>query len=447
MSEIALQMNCPECRRRNLTVLPFKDYRLHIPQLASSFQRQFELYCGACQKVVARHEFLIDANGNLLSSPLSMPLSAPMVNEATRAINTQFIRDVQDISYLLSIQFPSVLDEDGEVLFPANEGTIQDGTSVDRYGRPDLMAGSAEEYLRQFNVLMPREQLPARLIEIMPALLILVTATELAIKAYLIRSDKHQKGNHSLSKLFNQLDTEQIARIEESFACLEICSKLTALGENAPRVIDILELYSSTYGDVSNVYMDCRYYAEPTSNFRKSSSLHGETLLKPHTPYPIFLPEVVKVLIDNYWFFSGPERLRRLGADIRSDSSPPRYSESRTWGLIPASLGLIVIVMPQRAAKGPDGKELDKFQNFRQRHPTGFTANWGYGGDTLLFYRAGGNQISSGVTTGQGLEYKIYDSERLSMRSRDMYLLADALNQADNGSDVLGLLSPLKSAD
>ena len=442
IGEMVWQMECPECRRSKLTVKPFKDYRLHIPQLASSFQRQFDLYCVTCQKVVARHAFLIDATGNLLSSPLSMPLSALMFMGATDSTNTQFILDAQDNSYLLSIQFPSVLDEDGEVLVPTNEGTIQDGTSVDRHGHPDLMADTAEEYLRQFNVLMPRGRVPASLIEIMPALLILVTATELAIKAYLIRSKIHENRLHSLLKLFNQLDTEQRGRIEECFACSDTCSKLTELGENAPRAVDILELYSSTYGDVSNVYLDCRYYAESTNNFRRSNSLHSGTLLKPQTPYPIFLPELVRVLVDNYWFFSGPERLKRLGANIRNDSRRRRNFQSRDWELIPASLGLIVIAIPQNAARGSDGEESNEFKDFKRLYPTGFYADWKYGGDILLFYRAGRNQASSGVETVQGMEYKKYDTERLSMRSRDLYLLADALELVREGSDVLGFFSP-----
>ena len=59
------------------------------------------------------------------------------------------------------------------------------------------MVEFAEEYLRQFRTLMPTGRLPGNLKEVMPALLLLVTATELAVKAFWIRSEKPLKTSHS----------------------------------------------------------------------------------------------------------------------------------------------------------------------------------------------------------------------------------------------------------
>ena len=48
----------------------------------------------------------------------------------------------------------------------------------------------------------------------------------------------------------------------------------------------------------------------------REPSLKGGKLVK-NTPYPIFLPVIVQTMLDVYAFFSGAERLKRLGRDRR----------------------------------------------------------------------------------------------------------------------------------
>ena len=142
---------------------------------------------------------------------------------------------------------------------------MQDGTVVDQHGDPELMSGFAEEYLRQFWILMPTSRLPHTLKEIMPGLLLLFTATELALKAFWIRSRKQVAG-HSLTDLYLELNAEHRRDIEARFASSELHTALSALGAEAPSVESILRAYSGTYGGASNVHMDSRYYRRAYHN-------------------------------------------------------------------------------------------------------------------------------------------------------------------------------------
>ena len=119
-----------------------------------------------------------------------------------------------------TLSYPAVFSAVDHVLFPTFEGTIQDGTVVDQHGKPELMVDFAEEYLRQFWTLLPIGQLPNRLMEIMPALLLLFTSTELALKAFWIRSN-HQLVGHSLTDLYQKLDPKHKRYIEGRFAVSE----------------------------------------------------------------------------------------------------------------------------------------------------------------------------------------------------------------------------------
>ena len=66
------------------------------------------------------------------------------------------------------------------ILFSTFEGRIGDGTVFNRHCDPNLMVNCAEGNLRQFSILIPTVRLPYALKEIMPPLLLLFTATELA---------------------------------------------------------------------------------------------------------------------------------------------------------------------------------------------------------------------------------------------------------------------------
>ena len=311
---------------------------------------------------------------------------------------------------------------------------------VDQHGDPELMADFAEEYLRQFWILMPTGRLPHTLKEIMPALLLLFTATELALKAFWIRSGR-QVTSHSLTDLYRKLDPEHRRDIEGRFASSEPYSALSALGADAPTVELILNVYYDTYGGASNVHMDSRYYAEPTTMFREASGLRGANLVKGNTPYPIFLPYVVQSLIDTYRFYSGPERLKRLGADLSEDGGERDNDNHGEWGLVPSSLGLVVVMVLQANGKGFGEKEVGTFTEFKRLYPTSFIVDWMYGGNTLLFYRDGGQGFPDAKRVINGLECRVWNRGRLGMHERDLHLLADALDTSDKDAGGFGKLA------
>ena len=177
--------------------------------------------------------------------------------------------------------------------------------------------------------------------------------------------------------------------------------------------------------------MDSRYYAEPTTMFREASGLRGANLVKGNTPYPIFLPYVVQSLIDAYRFYSGPERLKRLGADLSENGGEPGSDNHGKLGLVPSTLGLVVLMVLQANGMGLDGKEVEAFTEFKRLHPTSFMADWMYGGNTLLFYRDGGQGFPDGQRVIDGLQCRVWSKGRLGMHERDLYLLAGALDGSD----------------
>ena len=99
------------------------------------------------------------------------------------------------------VQFPAAYQDSEKVLYPTSEGTVQDGTVIDQHGDPDLMLSFAERYFMLFRAVMPRDRLPYSLIEVMPGLHLLVIATELALKSFLIRDDRHSPGHAPPSAL------------------------------------------------------------------------------------------------------------------------------------------------------------------------------------------------------------------------------------------------------
>ena len=178
-----------------------------------------------------------------------------------------------------------------------------------------------------------------------------------------------------------------------------------------------------------------------TTMFRQESGLRGANLVKGNTPYPIFLPYVVRSLIDVYRFYSGPERLKRLGADLSEDGGERDSDNHGEWGLVPSSLGLVVVMVLQGNGKGFGGKEVRTFTEFKRLNPTSFIVDWMYGGSTLLFYRNGGQEFPDGKRVIDGLECRVWSRGRLGMHERDLHLLADALDGADKDVGGLGQLA------
>ena len=334
-----------------------------------------------------------------------------------------------------SIQYPSVFRTGENVLYPTFEGNMQDGTVIDRHGDPDLLLEFAEQYFGLFRRIMPIERLPASLVELMPALHLLVIAAELALKAYLIRKDKTDYG-HSLEQLYDSLEPVHRNEIELRFSKSDLITNLVILGAHAPSVKEILQAYDNTYGGESKVYIDTRYYAEPTTTFKSSSNLHGASLVKSHNPYPIFLPEIVDILFDTYRFFSGHERLKRLGGDVSHGTREPINDNHGEWGLVPSSLSLVVLTVPQPAGISAKDGDLTAFNQLLSDSPPTFRTDWMYGGGTLLFYADEGQEYLDGKGVLNGVASRVWRHQRLGMHARDLNLLADVL---ESGTSFGGL--------
>ena len=203
-------------------------------------------------------------------------------------------------------------------------------------------------------------------------------------------------------------------------------ARLKSVGEAKSTVLDVLTVYDRSYGGASKVYMDTRYYAEPTTTFGKSTGLHGASLVKSNTPYPIFLPHVVESLIETFRFFDGAARLERLGGKVALGARAAVKNNHGDWGLVPGTLGLFVVQVPQNAWMDARHNELPEFRRWKRSRPPGFSTSWGYGGNTLLFYRADKDTPPDSARNIDGIDCRIWRDESLGMHSRDLYRLADA---------------------
>ena len=255
------------------------------------------------------------------------------------------------------LNYPAVSASGGNVLFPAHEGRLSGGHAIDRHGDPDLMAAFSAEYLKQYWAIVPKGRLPRTMTEMMPALHLLVNAAELALKADLIRSEIPSR-SHVLRALHGELEDAHRQEIEKRFADTAPNTELKVLGADSPTVESVPGVYEESFGG-GTVYQDTRYFAEPTTMLR-SRSLKGGTLVK-DTPYPIFLPVVVQTMLDVYTFFSGSERLKRLGADVSHGSRDPGNDQHGDWGLVPSSAGLVVIRVAQHVAWDEYLQDRDDF--------------------------------------------------------------------------------------
>ena len=326
------------------------------------------------------------------------------------------------------LQHPAVSAPGSSVLLPVNEGRLSGGLCIDRHGDPDLMAAFSSEYLKQYRAIVPKGRLPQSMVEMMPSLHLLMNAAELALKADLIRSGKPIVG-HVLQDLYGKLEDEHRDEVDRRFADTARNAPINALGADRPTVENVLRVCGQSFGG-SSVYMDTRYFAEPTTMLREPS-LKGGTLGK-DTPYPIFLPVVVQTMLDVYAFFSGAERMKRLGADVSHGSRDPGNDQHGDWGLVPASFGLVVIRVAQRVAWDKHHEDREAFSRFKATRPPAYATSWMYGGQTLLFYRADKDHPADGETVIDGLECKVWYAGRLGMHPRDLYVLADALRARDD---------------
>ena len=413
---------CKKCGDQKLIVRSANVFRHGLEALKSLVKVEVDYVCPGCGQK-SGEERIISANEVYRTGMAERGATSTGKVKHHHATLTQTSSNHRRSTF---VQFPAVFRVGENVLFPTFEGNVQDGTVIDQYGDPDLMLGFAEQYFKLYCSIMPTGRLPNSLIEMMPALHLLVIAAELALKAYLIRDDKVDFG-HSLQQLYENLDPKHRNEIESRFAKSVLNTNLAALDVKRPSLESILRVYDKTYGGESKVYIDSRYYAEPTTTFKSSSGLHGANLVKGHNPYPVFFPEVVRALIDTYRFFSGHERLRRLGGDVQYSAREPGNDNHGDWGLVPSSLGLVVLSVPQPAGISAEGDKLQAFSKLLAENPPGFRTNWMYGGNTLLFYGAGEENHIDGHGMLNGVECRLWRHNRLGMHARDLSLLANAL--------------------
>ena len=344
---------CDACTDTELIATP-KAFRFGLRLLGNLVKKETEYLCPACGR-------------RTTDDPLAH--ETPVERAADGDTRTGDVRRRQvvlhnlsaDRQVFVSVEFPAAYRAGWNVLWPTFEGNVQDGTVIDHHGDPDLMLEFAEQYFKLYNAAVPAGRLPASLVEIMPALHLLVTAAELGFKACLTRDDKNASG-HSLQRLYKALDPAHRDRIDAVFSKSYLNTNLTALGIEPPTVEAILGRYDSTYDSRSGVYTDSRYYAEPTTRFRRGDRVHGPNLVKGNTPYPTFLPEIVSAQIEAYRYFSGHERLRRRGGDVQHGAREPGNDNHGHWGVVPSSLGLCVVSVPPPAGKSAEGEDLASFE-------------------------------------------------------------------------------------
>lgn len=415
-----MKAKCPKCGTdRELVPKPQRQLLHALPELRSPLEVVDPFACATCGSEIR-------TNFRLVFTDKRIALTGTAQGEPAVERRNGLLRGVGQSA--MSLNYPAVAAQGKNVLFPAHEGMLGAGRAIGRYGDPDLMAGFSAEYLKQYRAIVPKGRLSWSMTEMMPALHLLVNATELALKADLIRSGK-RCGGHVLRNLYGELEDEHRDEVERRFADAEPNANLKALGVEYPSVESVLRAYEQSFGG-STVYMDTRYLAEPTTKLN-AKSLKGGNLIKV-IPYPIFLPFVAQAMLDAYAYFSGAERLKRQGADVGYGTSAPGNDQHGNWGLAPASLGLVVIRVAQHVAWDKNHEDRDIFARFKAAHPPGYATSWMYGGQSLLFYRADKDRPEDGETVIDGLDCKVWYARRIGMHVRDLYQLADALRAGDD---------------
>ena len=431
---------CPKCGNEDLRFDPISRFSLGIPHLSDLKQAVVVLSCRPCRSAF---QFRIQGRHRpSFSHFMDVWDDGKSETDGLRRGHISLWSDTG--SRKATVGYGFAHRDEQSVLWPVHEARIQTGTGVDQYGDPDLMADFAKEYLKQHRVLLQPGRLPQTLVELMPSLLLLVTAAELAMKAFTLRSKGEQPLTHDLLGLHDGLDSEHQAAIESRFGRCQLVVGLTSIGADAPKIQYILGTYADIYGGKRGAYQEAKFYAEPTTMLPEASDLKGANLIKGNTPYPTFMPSLVEAIVDCYYYFSGLERLRRRGAQIHERGLRSAGHGHGDWALKPSSLGLAVIVVSQHESKDSNHNDLPSFSNFKSLYPTGLQADWMYGGSTLLFYDTTGSEPRDGIETIADVECRVISEEQVRMHARDLDRLADSLEAIDDGDTPLGALPPAR---
>ena len=120
------------------------------------------------------------------------------------------------------------------------------------------------------------------------------------------------------------------------------------------------------------------------------------------------------------WLFPARRRVAYRSRD-------PGNDQHGAWGLVPSSVGLVVLRFAQLVARDERGEFRDEFLRFTEARPPLYHTSWMYGGNVLLFYRAGDERPDDGGTVIDSMECKVWYAGNLGMHPRDLYVLADIL--------------------
>ena len=359
--------NCPKCGNTKLRQELPEVYLHNLPDLGPLSEIITKFVCTKCNREVRSQ---INVRRPTTKEVIKGPIENFEISESRliKEKHALLMQTSPDGKLRSSVQYPAIYRDTENKLIPIDEGRIGDGTVIDQYGDPDLMVEFATQYYNHYKTVSPRGRLPYSVSEIMPVLHLLVTATELSIKAFLIRSNQRPDLSHKLSELYERLDNDHKDSIEKVFSECDRKAELKSLGKEGPRVSGVLKVYDDIYGDRSSVYKETRYYAEPTTvTFKPNSNLHGSNLVKGNTPYPIFLPNVVEAIIDRFRYFSGSERLLRRGADILQNGYGAGTDNHGDWSIIPCSLHLVVISVSQEKGISATGDNKKIFNSFQKK--------------------------------------------------------------------------------
>ena len=277
-----MSVSCPKCGNEDLRFDPISRFRLGIPHLSDLQQAVVVLSCRPCR---SDFQFLIQGR-NRPSFSHFMNVWDDSKSETVGLRRGHISLWSGTGSRKAFVVYDFAQSDEQSVVWPVHEARIQTGTGVDQYGDPDLMADFAKEYLNQHRVLLQPGRLPQTLVEVMPSLLLLVTAAELAMKAFTLRAKGDQPRTHDLVDLYEGLDSEHQAAIETRFGRCQLVVGLTSIDADVPKIQHILGTYADIYGGKRGAYQEAKFYAEPTTMLPEASDLRGANLIKGNTPYP-----------------------------------------------------------------------------------------------------------------------------------------------------------------
>lgn len=181
-----MSRTCNKCNDQELIVTSTNAFRYGIKALTPLIKIEVDYACPACgQKSGTEHVITDTGEFRIGQAERSATYTGEVKHRQAMLSNSS-----SDSRRYTSIQFPAAYRVGENVLFPTFEGNVEDGTVIDQHGDPDLFVEFAEQYFKLYRSIMPTRRLPSSLVELMPALHLLVIAAELAFKAYLMRNDK-----------------------------------------------------------------------------------------------------------------------------------------------------------------------------------------------------------------------------------------------------------------